>query len=31
MTYVEIGQYDAAIRSYEHALTVNEKLGVWIF
>ncbi|MCM3872462.1 MAG: tetratricopeptide repeat protein [Pyrinomonadaceae bacterium] len=28
MTYVEVGQYEEAIRSYEHALAVNDKLGV---
>jgi tetratricopeptide (TPR) repeat protein len=28
MTYVEIGQYDQAVKSYEQALTNDPKLGV---
>lgn len=28
MTYVEVGQYDLAIKQYERALLINDKLGV---
>ncbi len=28
MTYVETGQYKTAVQAYEHALAINEKLGI---